>query len=144
MTKEALDEAQKNSSNILIGLKSKRKTIGYLQLGSQIIIAICGASFLTELAVGDKIIANSLGVATLISALLTIFMQQLKISFNGEGGIEAMIEKFSGYKYEAKEQLNSIFIESLDNTGIFDEQYKDLISRANLLAFKILQECDRL
>jgi len=105
-SKTGLEIVLKKCQEILPGLKKQLARLGKIQLGSQIIIGVSGASLLTQ-ASNQMVWVNTLiGLFTMAGSIMTIYAQHRSGSaFNSNQSIFNMYDKLVDNKVEAEQLL---------------------------------------
>jgi hypothetical protein len=107
--KTGLESVLKKCDELLPLLKRRLKTLGNVQLGSQIMIGISGASLLTQLVNTLPSITVITGMLTLLGSILTLFVQHKSGTIlNNSQSIFSFYDKLVDNKFEAEQQLLEI------------------------------------
>jgi hypothetical protein len=105
-SKTGLESVLKKCDELLPILKNKLKTLGNIQLGSQILVGISGASLLTQLVNTIPYITIITGILTLLGSSLTLFVQHRSGTIlNNSQSIFGLYDKLIDNKFEAEQQL---------------------------------------
>ena len=137
--KSSLEVIISKCDSFIPKLKIRLKRLNNIQLISQIIIAISGASLLTILSSEiSKSINYVVGALALIGSLLTIYVQGKSISINpNSSSLFNVYEDLVNLHINAEQKLSDLTIYSSISDGLADKKLPEILSSSNDLCVEI-------
>lgn len=138
IVKSSLEVIISKCNSFIPKLKTRLKRLNNIQLISQMIIAVSGASLLITLSNEANIsISYLIGVLTLICSLLTLYVQSKSVSMNPHSGsLFKIYDDLVNLHINAEQKLSELVIYSSLNE-ISDERLPKILSDSNELCIEI-------
>jgi hypothetical protein len=136
--KTGLESVLKKCDELLPLLKRKLKTLGNVQLGSQIMVGISGASLLTQLVNTIPSITVIIGLLTLLGPILTLFVQHKSGTIlNNSQSIFSFYDKLVDNKFEAEQLLLEVDLALQAYKDDNPERLITVVNKSNQICLEI-------
>lgn len=139
IVKSSLEVIISKCNSFIPKLKTRLKRLNNIQLISQMIIAVSGASLLITLSNETNVsITYLIGTLTLICSLLTLYVQSKSVSMNPHSGsLFKIYEDLINLHISAEQKLSELIIYSSLNNGFLDERLPEILISSNELCIEI-------
>ncbi len=137
-SKRGLETALKKCDELLPVLKLKLKRLGNIQLGSQMVIGISGASLLSQLVNTVPSITIISGLLAIIGSTLTLIVQHRSGTLlNNSQSIFSFYDKLVDNKFEAEQQLMEIDLALSAYKNNSPERLVAVVNKSNQICLEI-------